>query len=51
LEGVIAEMVKTRWLLRIRTPTGVVPVQVPRELADDVLDSGASEEIEKLAPC
>jgi len=37
-----------RWLVRIVAPDGVFPVAISRELADDALDSGALEEIERL---
>jgi len=46
--AVVAEMFKGRWILRIQTPEKVVNVAIPRELADDVLDSGAVEDFEKL---
>jgi hypothetical protein len=39
---------RLRWLLRIQTPAQVLGVPVSFEMADDVLDSGILEEIEKL---
>jgi len=51
LQAVIAEMVERRWILRIQTPEVIVPVEVPRELADDLLDSGTVDEVEKLKIC
>jgi hypothetical protein len=39
---------RLRWLLRIQTPAQVFGVPVSFEMADDVLDSGILEEIEKL---
>ena len=48
LAAVTAQMFEGRWILRIQTPAKIVNVAVPRELADDVLDSGAIEEIDKL---
>ncbi len=51
LVAVVAEMVKDRWVLRIQTPEKVANVSVPRELADDVLDSSVSDEVEKLRVC
>ncbi len=49
--SVAAEMFKGRWLVRIQAPERVFNVAVPRELADDVLDSGAMEEKETLRVC
>jgi hypothetical protein len=46
--AVIAEMFKGRWLVRIQAREKVVVVAVPRELADDVLDSGITSEVRKL---
>lgn len=46
--AVVAEMVKGRWVVKIHSPERVVGVLVPRELADDALDLGDMEEIEKL---
>ncbi len=51
LVAVVGEMFKSRWILRIQTPERVVNILVPRELADDVLDSAAMDEIEKLRQC
>ena len=49
--AVFAEMSKGRWIVRIHTPNEVANIAVPRELADDVVDSGATEDIEKLRVC
>ncbi len=48
LLAVLWEGSKLRWMLRIETPDGVVGVPVPFELADDVIDSGVLEEMERL---
>ena len=48
LIAVKAEMFNGRWLIRIETPDKVANIALPRELADDVLDSGTMEEMEKL---
>jgi len=49
--AVVAEMFKGRWLIRVRTSERTVNVAVPRELGDDVLDSGVREEVERLKNC
>ncbi len=46
--AVLAEMVRGRWIVRIKTPDRVVGAIIPRELADDVLDSGDMDEVERL---
>jgi hypothetical protein len=46
--AVLWEGSKLRWMLRIETPERVVGVPVPFELADDVIDSGVLQEIERL---
>ncbi len=51
LVAVKAEMFNGRWVARITAPDKVANVAVPRELADDVLDSGVMEELEKLRVC
>lgn len=51
VEAVKAEMFNGRWLIRVAGPDRVFNVAVPRELADDVLDSGAAEEVERLKRC
>lgn len=48
LDAVKGEMVNCRWLCRIETPEKLTVVAFPRELVDDVLDSGAAEELERL---
>ena len=48
LDAVKGEMINSRWLCRVETPEGIVNVAISRELVDDVLDSGATEEREKL---
>ena len=49
LDAVIANGGK--WALRIETPETVEDVEVPGELAEDVLASGANGDIEKLKVC
>lgn len=51
LAAIKAEMFNGRWVCRIETPERIANVAVPRELADDVLDSGATEEIDMLKNC
>jgi len=48
LKAVFWEGQKLRWILRIETPHKLVAVAVPFELADDVLDSAAIQDIERL---
>jgi hypothetical protein len=48
LAAVRSEMLNERWLVRIVSPKKVANIAVPRDLADDVLDSGAKGELEKL---
>jgi hypothetical protein len=43
-----AEMIHDRWLIRIASPERDVVASIPRELADDVLDSGASDQVSRL---
>lgn len=51
VDAVKAEMFNDRWLIRILTPSRVFNVAIPRDLADDVLDSGAIEEVERMKNC
>ncbi len=51
LDAVKADMFNERWLIRIVTRDRVFNIPVPRDLADDLLDSGASKEIERLKNC
>jgi hypothetical protein len=46
--AVIAEMFKGRWIVKMRGPGESFAVAVPRELADDILDSGVTSEVRKL---
>jgi len=48
LIGVVAEPGKERWLVRVQTGQGVVTVAVPENLADDVVDSGALQDLDEL---
>ena len=38
LEQIVAKPAETRWLLRIRTPEGVLKFDVPQDLGDDLVD-------------
>jgi hypothetical protein len=49
LLAVLWESSRERWVLRIETAESkIVSVAVPMELADDVLDSGALQDIDRL---
>lgn len=48
LKAVIAEMDKERWVVRIQTPQQIVNIAVPRELADDIVDSNTVQDQERL---
>jgi hypothetical protein len=48
LEAVLREGGKFRWLLRIQTPDGLRNVQLPLDLADDVIDSELREVVDEL---
>ena len=48
LKAVIAEMMKERWVVKIQTPQQIVNVAVPRDLADDIIDSDTVQDREKL---
>ena len=48
VQAVIAEMFKGRWVIRMESPAGSAAVAVPRELADDILDSGLTSEVKRL---
>jgi hypothetical protein len=48
LQALIREGVKFRWVARITTPNGVKNIAIPFEIADDVIDSGAVQDIERL---
>jgi hypothetical protein len=49
IDSVIADMFRGIWLVGLRTANGGATITVPRELADDVLDSGQASECDKLA--
>jgi len=51
VEAIQAEMVKMRWVARLANPDHEVVAEIPRDLADDVLDSGASRELARLKAC
>jgi hypothetical protein len=48
LQALVREGAKLRWLAIIATPEGVKKVAIPFEAADDVIDSGAVQDIERL---
>jgi hypothetical protein len=48
LQVVLREGVKFRWLLQIQTPDGIRDVQLPLDLADDVIDSEVREVVDEL---
>jgi hypothetical protein len=48
VDSVIADMFSGVWFVGLRTASGGTTIKVPRELADDVLDSGQESEHEKL---
>ncbi len=48
LTAVVAELSKERWVLRIQTPQKIVSVAVPRDLADDVVDSDTVQDKDRL---
>jgi len=45
---VVAEPRKARWLVKVRTARGVASIAVPEGLADDVVDSGALQDLDRL---
>jgi hypothetical protein len=49
VDSVIADMFRGIWLVGLRTASGGTTIEVPRELADDALDSGQESEYGKLA--
>jgi|SRR5229473_2653696 len=51
VETVRAEMVNLRWLVRIVSRDREFIVAIPRDLADDILDSEATKRVEKLKSC
>jgi hypothetical protein len=48
LVGLVAEPEKQRWLLRVQTEKGLARVAVGEALADDVVDSGALQDLDRL---
>ena len=48
LQALIREGTRFRWVARIVTPKGVKNVAIPFDVADDVVDSGAVQDIERL---
>ena len=48
VKAVVAEMFKSRWVVSLRGHRTQVNVAIPRELADDVLDSYTTDDITEL---
>ncbi len=48
VQAVVAEMFKERWVVRMQSASGSAAIAVPRDLADDILDSGLTSEVKKL---
>lgn len=48
IQALVREGVKGRWVARITTSKGIKNVAIPFEIADDVVDSGAVQDIERL---
>ncbi len=48
VQAVIAEMFKGRWVVKLESKGSSAAIAVPRELADDILDSGLTAEVKKL---
>jgi len=48
LEALIREGVKFRWVARIDTPRESRSVAIPMDLADDIIDSGVVQDLERL---
>jgi len=48
LQALVREGTKFRWVARITTPKGIKDVAIPFEVADDVIDSGAIQDNERL---
>lgn len=46
--AVISEMFNDRWLVKVQSPEEVFGITVPRDLADDVLDSQSLEDTQRL---
>jgi len=51
VDAIKAEMVNGRWLVRISGNNRDIVVSIPRELADDALDSGAGPNDVRLRSC
>lgn len=48
VQAVVAEMFKERWIVKMQSVSGSAGIAVPREVADDILDSGLTSEVKKL---
>lgn len=48
VKAVIAELLRGRWVVCVRARGNDVNVAIPRELADDVLDSYTTDDLRKL---
>src|SRR5579864_421148 len=48
VEALVREGVSSRWVARVLTPSAVRNIAIPFEIADDVIESGAVQDIERL---
>ena len=46
--AVVADMFNGRWIVRVESSQGTLSLTIPRDLADDVLDSGQASEVAKM---
>jgi len=46
--AVVADMFNGRWIVRIESSRGNLSLTIPRDLVDDVLDSGQASEVAKM---
>jgi hypothetical protein len=46
--AVVADMFNGRWTVRVESSRGTLSLTIPRDLADDVLDSGQASEVAKM---
>ena len=48
IRALVLEATKGRWVVQIETQRGMANIAIPRELADDVLDSGTIQDLDRL---
>jgi hypothetical protein len=46
--AVVADMFNGRWIVRVESSRGNLSLTIPRDLVDDVLDSGQASEVAKM---